>query len=89
MILQQHLESFQMHLLVLWLLLKIWCLVATVSRVSTIFDGLETKLDSLHQKIDRFTGMMDEIMMEKFGNFDNPVNPPKQPVPFHIKTKDC
>lgn len=68
-------------------------LVVAVSKVSTIFDGLETKMETLHQKIDGFVGTMDEIIsrerlvMEKFGNFDNPINPPKRPIPFHIESQ--
>ena len=68
-------------------------LAATVSRVSTTVDGVDAKVDSLHHKIDGFTRMMDEIIrrerlaMEKFGNFANPVDVPKQPIPFHIETK--
>ena len=68
-------------------------LAATVSRVSTTVDGLDAKVDGLHHKIDGFAGMMDEIIrrerlaMEKFGNFADPVDPPKRPVPFHIETE--
>lgn len=68
-------------------------LAVTVSRVSTTFDGLDAKVDSLHQKIDGFSGMMDEIMkrerlaMEKFGDFADPVDRPKRPIPFHIENQ--
>lgn len=68
-------------------------LAVTVSRISTTVDGLDAKVDSLHRKMDEFAGMMDEIIrrerlaMEKFGNFADPVDPPKRPVPFHIETE--